>query len=169
MKLKTTFGLLFMLVIVMLMAQDPTVWPENGIPIRQGENIEWSRSAATLTNGNVVYVWSDTRLGDRDVWAQCVDTNGNNLWNNGDPVIIDDKVNRQEDPVCINTTDGGAIIAWVDFTHSDAGDIYAQKVDANGGLLWIDGGIPLCLAPGIQISLNIVRDDNGGAYIIWID
>ena len=63
-----------------LMFAQLTQWQENGIPIRQGENIEWFRSAAPLEDGSVVYVWSDTKLGDRDLWAQRVDANGNNVW-----------------------------------------------------------------------------------------
>ncbi|MCD4650254.1 MAG: T9SS type A sorting domain-containing protein, partial [Candidatus Cloacimonetes bacterium] len=173
MKLKATSGLLLVLIVGILIA-DPRVWSGddgtmNGIPIRNGENIDWTRTAATLNNGNVVYVWTDTRQGDRDIWAQCVNTSGNNLWNNGESVCVDSIVNRQENPVCINSTDGGVIIAWVDFTDSDNSDIYAQKLDENGTLLWGDGGVPLCVADDVQNSLNIVQDENGGAYIIWSD
>ncbi|MCK4359549.1 MAG: T9SS type A sorting domain-containing protein [Candidatus Cloacimonetes bacterium] len=143
-------------------------WQENGIPIRQGVNIEWSRAAASLSDGDVVYVWSDTRRGDRDVWAQRVDINGNLLWVE-EAVLVNGEINRQEDPVVISTGDGGVVIAWVDFRNEDAGDVYAQKLDGNGNLLWDTAGVPLCLAGDIQISLNIVNDSNDGAYVIWID
>ncbi len=144
-------------------------WQENGIPVRQGENIEWFRSAAPLEDGSVVYVWSDTRLGDRDLWAQRVDADGNNVWGD-DPVLVDGKIDRQEDPVIIATTDGGMIIAWVDFSEQPIyGDIFAQKLNAAGELQWQEGGVPLCTAANVQISLNIVKDLNGGAYVLWVD
>ena len=144
------------------------VWQDNGIPIRQGENIEWSRAADVLTDGNIVYVWSDTKLGDRDLWAQKMNSDGDRLW--GDtPVLIDNKIDRQEDPVIIATTDGGCIVAWVEFANEIGGDIYAQKLDTNGNRQWAEGGVPLCTATGIQISLNIVPDTSGGAFIIWLD
>ncbi|MCD4829006.1 MAG: T9SS type A sorting domain-containing protein [Candidatus Cloacimonetes bacterium] len=152
-----------------LVAQNtPAEWQENGIPIRQGENIEWTRAADVLTDGNVVYVWSDTKLGDRDVWAQKLNAQGDKLWGET-PILVDNKIDRQEDPVVIATTDGGCIVAWVDFTNEFAGDIYAQKLDSDGNLLWSEGGVPLCTAADVQISLNIVPDLDGGAFIIWID
>ncbi|MBC8525419.1 MAG: T9SS type A sorting domain-containing protein [Candidatus Cloacimonetes bacterium] len=143
-------------------------WQEDGIPIRQGVNIEWSRAAAKLGDGCVVYVWSDTRRGDRDVWAQKVGIDGTLLWG-AEAILVNGEMNRQEDPVVINTNDDGVVIAWVDFRNEDAGDIYAQKLDSDGNLLWNPAGVPLCLEPDIQISLNIVNDNNYGAYVIWLD
>ncbi|MBC8383598.1 MAG: T9SS type A sorting domain-containing protein [Candidatus Cloacimonetes bacterium] len=158
--------LAFLLISTLLFGQ--TVWQDDGIPIRQGVNIEWYRSGITLEDGSVVYVWSDTRRGDRDVWAQRVDVNGNLLWG-ADAVMVNGGINRQEDPVVINTEDGGVIVAWVDFRNEDAGDVYAQKLDGDGNLLWDGSGVPLCLASDVQISLNIVNDANHGAYVIWQD
>ncbi|MGC9337049.1 MAG: T9SS type A sorting domain-containing protein [Candidatus Cloacimonadia bacterium] len=143
-------------------------WEEDGIPVRQGVNIEWFRSAASLEDGSVVYAWSDTRRGDRDVWAQRVDNAGNLLWGD-EGVLVNGELNRQEDPVVIDAGDGGVIIAWVDFREDDAGDIYAQKVDPNGNIAWDSAGVPLCLVAGAQVTLNIINDAAGGAYIIWED
>ncbi len=158
--------LAFLLISTLLFGQ--TIWQDDGIPIRQGVNIEWYRSGTTLEDGSVVYVWSDTRRGDRDVWAQHVDVNGNLLWG-VDAIMVNGEINRQEDPVVINTGDGGVIVAWVDFRNEDAGDIYAQKLDENGNLIWDESGVPLCLASDVQISLNIVNDAIQGAYVIWQD
>jgi hypothetical protein len=150
-----------------LLATDPSEWQENGIPIRQGVNIEWSRASAVLDNGSVVYVWSDTRNGGRDLWAQAVDETGV-LWGESG-ILVCGKDDRQEDPVIIATSDGNAIIAWIDFElDTYNGGVFAQKINPQGELLW-DSCIPLCTADGIQISLNIVPDNDGGAYIIWQD
>jgi len=154
-------------------------WSDVGVPIRTGENIEWFRSAIPVEDGSVVYVWSDTRGGDRDVYAQKISEEGELLWgtNSGDPdfpdmkegVIVNNEMNRQEDPVVIGAGDNSVIIAWVDFRFEDTGDIYAQKLNADGELLWDQAGVPLCLASDEQISLNIANDTAGGAYVIWID
>ncbi|MDD3052041.1 MAG: hypothetical protein PHR06_12975, partial [Candidatus Cloacimonetes bacterium] len=142
---------------------------ENGRSLRQGVNIEWFRSGTSLEDGTVVYTWSDTRFAGRDLFAQRLDAQGNKLWGeNG--LMVDNKYDRQEDPVVINTTDGCVVIAWVDFSISPTtGDIFAQKIDAEGNLLWQEGGVPVCTANDIQISLNIVKNNIGGAYIIWQD
>ncbi len=140
---------------------------ENSLPIRQGANIEWFRSSASLNEG-VVYAWSDTRDGARDLYAQCIGSDGQKLWGeNG--LLVDSKPDRQEDPVVIGTSDNCAIIAWVDFSSDPDGDIYAQKINASGQKLWDENGVPLCLAIKVQISLNIVPDTSGGAFVIWND
>lgn len=137
------------------------------IAIRQGANIEWFRSSATLSDG-AVYAWSDTRDGARDLYAQYIGSNGQKLWGeNG--LLVDSKPDRQEDPVIIGTTDNCAIIAWVDFSDDPDGNIYAQKINAQGVKQWAEGGVVLCNAQKIQISLNIVPDNAGGAYVIWND
>ena len=154
-----------LLLITNLTAQD---WQANGIPVRAGVNIEWARSGISLDDDTVVYAWSDTRRGDRDVYAQKIDADGNYLWGD-DGVLINGEIDRQEDIVLIGVGGGEVIAAWVDFRNEDAGDIYAQKLDSNGILQWEPAGVPLCLAGNVQISLNIVNDNNGGAYIIWLD
>lgn len=137
----------------------------NAVPIRQGVNIEWFRTGTETNDGCVIYVWSDTKLGARDLYAQKVDAMGNSVW--GDPIQIDGKPDRQEDPVITKTTDGNFIIAWIDFSDDLDGNVYAQKINTQGQLLWPVGGVPVCVYPGIQISLNIEPDNDGGAYIVW--
>ena len=163
--MKKIYLILLLLTAVALSAQ--MQWTEE-VPIRQGENIEWYRSSAPVDGNCVVYTWSDTRNGDRDVWAQKMDSNGNDLWNIGG-VLVNGEINRQEDPVVIHTGNGEVIIAWIDFRNEDAGDVYVQKLDTNGNLQWDTAGIPLCLADDIQITLNIIHDENSGAFIIWLD
>jgi len=43
-------------------------WRDNGLPVRQGVHIEWQRSADSGADGNLIFVWSDTRNGGRDVF-----------------------------------------------------------------------------------------------------
>ena len=142
---------------------------EQDLKIRQGVNIEWFRSASNFGD-NVVYVWSDTKEGGRDLYAQKVDALGNLLWNNGEPILIDAKIDRQEDPVVIETNDNCIVVAWVDFSNdTNYSDIYAQKINAAGELLWQENGVALSVAADIQIGLNIVPNALGGAIIIWQD
>ncbi len=147
-------------------------WQDNGIQIRQNGYIEWYRSATRLSDGSTVYTWSDTRNGDRDVYAQRVGVDGTNMWNNGESVLVCGKHGRQEDPVVMATSEDNLIFAWIDFRNSDKGDIRTQMLDINGNLQWHDnddGGIVIVEDNFIQISLNIVSDDNGGVFLIWND
>lgn len=142
------------------------LWDE-AVAIRQGTNIEWFRTGIETSDGGAIYVWSDTKLGERDLWAQKVDASGNTVW--GEPLLIDGKPDRQEDPVITRTSDNNYIIAWIDFSDDPDGNVYAQKVNNQGSLLWQMGGKPVCVISGTQIALNIEPDNSGGAFIVWSD
>jgi hypothetical protein len=74
---------------------------------------------------------------------------------------------------------GGAIIAWSDWRNSTTGvandDIYAQRVDSGGSLVWSTGGVLLppfisgATAPGSQRSPKLVADGIGGAIVTYPD
>ena len=49
-------------------------WQDGGVPVRQGAHIEWSRTGDVGDNGNMILGWSDTRSGNRDIYAQKVDS-----------------------------------------------------------------------------------------------
>lgn len=140
---------------------------DNAIPIRQGVNIEWFRTGIDSHDGGAVYVWSDTKLGERDLFAQKVDASGNMVW--GEPLLVDGKPDRQEDPVITRTSDNNFVIAWIDFSDDLDGNVYAQKVSTTGQLMWQEGGVPVCTIFGEQIGLNIEPDNSGGAFIVWGD
>lgn len=140
---------------------------QNATPIRQGVNIEWFRTGTETADNCAIYVWSDTKLGARDLYAQKVDASGNMVW--GQPLLVDGKLDRQEDPVITKTSDNNFIIAWIDFSNDFDGNVYAQKVSSAGQLMWQTGGVPVCVYSGIQISLNIEPDISGGAFIVWED
>jgi len=157
---------LFLLIFSIIGINADLLW-QNELAIRHGVNIEWFRTAAETTDGGAIYVWSDTKLGERDLYAQKVDAQGNLVW--GAPLMIDGKPDRQEDPVITETSDGNYIIAWIEFSFEIEGDVFAQKINNAGQLLWQTGGVPISTYPGVQIALNIEPDATGGAYIVWVD
>ena len=78
-------------------------WDDNGTAIRQGYHIEWQRTADVGSSGEVIFAWSDTRDGGRDIYALKIDENGNvaDGWDiNGQIVVKAD--GRQEDPQLVN-------------------------------------------------------------------
>jgi len=64
---------------------------------------------------------------------------------------------------------GGAIVTWQDY-RSD-GDIYAQRVLANGSVdpTWPVDGLALCTAVNGQFAPRIAGDGAGGAIVAWQD
>jgi len=156
-----------MIIISSAAASVPAKWNDNGIPLRQGHHIEWQRAAAMDENGYTCIVWSDTRIGDRDVWAQLYDINGQPQWTDNGMIISAEAI-RQEDPDICADGFGNFIITWVDFRDDSLGDVWAQKVDLQGNLLWASGGVPLSRVLNYeQLTLHTIADEMGGAMVLW--
>ena len=87
-------------------------WEDNGLPLRQGVHIEWQRTGDIGGSQDMIFAWSDTRYGGRDVYVQKVDALGNQLWGSeGTPVVI--APGRQEDPILV--TDGNEPSSFKDW------------------------------------------------------
>jgi hypothetical protein len=65
----------------------------------------------------------------------------------------------------------GAILAWKDFRPGAVGaaDIYAQRVDSTGTVLWPTDGALVCNAAGQQFRPRVIPDGSGGAIVVWRD
>jgi|GEM_PF-6689895 len=67
---------------------------------------------------------------------------------------------------------GGAVVIWRDERLNDA-DIYGQRIDAGGALLWpgqfSNNGLAICNAVGTQWMPDVSGDGAGGAWVIWSD
>jgi hypothetical protein len=63
---------------------------------------------------------------------------------------------------------GGAIMIFVDDRYGNT-DIFAQRIDGSGNLLWDPDGVPVCTITGAQRFPEAVSDGAGGAVITWQD
>lgn len=140
---------------------------DNPVAIRQGDNLEWSRCSALTADGCMIYVWSGTKRGDGDIYAQKVDLSGNTLWQ--EPLLIDGNSFKQSQPVITRTTDNNFVIAWLDYAEDWSRTIKAQKITSYGQLLWTTNGITICSYPIENYECEIAADNNSGAYLVWID
>ncbi len=73
----------------------------------------------------------------------------------------------QEHALIVSNGMMGAIIAWDD--DRDYQDIYAQRVDSLGNLMWDQDGVPVCDYAGYQSDPMICSDGAAGAFIAWED
>ena len=145
-------------------------WQDNGLPVRQGNHIEWLRTADKGNEGEIIFAWSDTRSGGRDIYVKKIDVNGNEVWGDSNGIIAVGAPGRQEDPILISDGQGGAYIMWKDYRDEpDDGDFYAQYILSDGSLAWDLMGVPLTSVPGPQVSPNMSGDGAGGAFAIWND
>jgi len=119
--------------------------------------------------GGAIVAWQDYRNGiDDNIYAQRIDTYGNMLWGpNG--ILICSAPNTQGH-VCITPSGGNFILAWEDSRVNPLStDIYAQKIDINGNILWPFNGIVVCFYPAAELDPKICPDGAGGAFITWYE
>jgi len=140
------------------------IWTTNGVPICTASNDQRISDICSDGIGGAIIVWEDDRSGPSKVYAQRVDSNGTVLWpTNG--VAISTEIDTQENPQVCSDGTGSAIITW----QSGFEDIYAQKVDSTGTVLWTADGVPICTAINIQRYPKLCFDGVGGAIITWQD
>ena len=120
-------------------------------------------------NGGII-VWK-THSGDSglgyDIHAQRIDVTGKIKWSPEANICV--QPGNQEHYDVVSDGDGGAIIVWTDGRVGIEADIYAQKIDGSGKVLWTKDGIPICNKKGVQADPQLVSDGSGGAIITWRD
>jgi hypothetical protein len=141
-------------------------WAVNGVAVCTATSFQYSPQLIPDGAGGAIITWSDLRSGNYDVYAQRIDANGYAMWIT-DGVAISATSGTQFNPRIIDDG-GGAIITWEDFRGADR-DIYAQRVNSSGIVLWTANGKAVCSETGHQEGPRIARDEEGGAIISWDD
>jgi len=126
-------------------------------------------------NGGAIIAWEDDR--DRsDIYAQRLDSSGNIQWS-AEGVPICTAQYDQYGPQMTSDNMGGAIITWYDYRNYNivvddtlqAVDVYAQRINKEGEVLWTADGVEISTAKHSQMYPEIASDGYGGAVIIWED
>lgn len=147
-------------------------WTANGVAICTDTSHQNVPTITATPDGGAIITWQDRRNGyaNKDIYAQKVDSSGNVLWRtNGIPICA--KPLNQRNPIVASDTKGGAIFVWEDSAATNGYDIYAQRVNGAGTLLWGDSIHPIavCTQPLTQANPKIKPDGFGGAVICWQD
>ena len=144
-------------------------WGEDGVSV--GLWPERSDEMASDNSGGVIVVES-TFQGSDTVYAQRVDSQGNILWQPGG---VQAYIGPAEEAQVVSDGAGGAIIAYMRDIPCEDGvgfcdsDIYAQRIDAEGNVLWGPDGVPICTESAVVQNPQIVDDGAGGAIVFFVD
>ncbi|OGC07312.1 hypothetical protein A3H38_04505 [candidate division WOR-1 bacterium RIFCSPLOWO2_02_FULL_46_20] len=121
--------------------------------------------------GGAIIAWEDNRdvLSLQDIYAQRVSAKGTLVWYEKGKVVISAN-GDQTDITMISDGQKGAILAWTDYRSSNRNpDIYAQRIAANGHVVWKETAEKICAAPDVQRAPKIIGDGAGGSIIAWTD
>lgn len=144
------------------------LWTADGVVVSQADSTQMSPVIAADAAGGAIIAWRDTRADTTDIYAQRVDESGVPLWTaDGESVCI--APGYQFEPEIAPDGAGGAIIVWNDYRNGSFSDLYAQRVDADGNMLWTHNGEPLAIESGSQYKTSIAPDGEGGAVFAWED
>ena len=136
-------------------------------------------------SGGAIVVWQESHYEPppaEHIFAQRINSEGNLSWGQ-DGVLLYTTPEEvyAEEPKVISDGSGGAIAVWMQVPEGkiESGmpeallcDLCAQRVDAQGKVLWTDNGVPLGITKGggaLPCNHLVVSDDAGGAIVIWED
>ncbi len=142
-----------------------SMWTANGVGVVT-EALNQMSPSMQMSGMNYIITWDDYRSDSGDIYAQSLDLNGNKLWPSGGVnagAALGTQLNNRITP----DGSGGAIIAWTD--DRSGYNIYGQRLNNLGQVLWTSGGKAINQSAGYQYSPEIVSDGSGGAYLVWSD
>lgn len=144
-------------------------WAPNGIPVCS--TLWWEGDPKIISDGcgGAIVIWHDERYSivNSFIYAQRIDGNGNLLWGmEGAPIDLSGGLKWER--YCVADEHGGGIVSWRDDRTGEE-NVYAQRFDSTGAIVWAPGGVPVCAAVNDQIGPYPAPDGLGGAIIAWLD
>ena len=143
------------------------LWGKNG---KLCSNKKGSQTNPQLLTGNksILLSWTNETGGNKDIFIQRYDLSGKQLWKDGGVSVI--KMNGDQfGEKLITDNQEGAIVAWLDRrTASALGNIFAQRITADGNISWDSAGVAIGSFFNTPKSyLNLLSDDRGSAIAVF--
>ena len=139
------------------------LWAANGIPICSKAESQNVKHIISDNNGGAIIFLEDIQGSTYNICAQRIDSTGNKLW-------------EPDGRVLYSTTNPFSQIEFVLDKNKEIfflwstleGNIYAQKVDYNGNLVWANP-VTICATQSSVSYLAAAKSDINGIVIVWLD
>ena len=143
------------------------LWGTNGTAVQATGYAEFSPVVIDDGDGGIVVAWLDGRAGDCDIYAQRVDRWGAPLWSSGGAEVCTYGT-YSEAPVLISDGAEGVVAVWEDYRPAPiVADVYAQRLDDEGNMLWDEDGVAVSTQMGRQEECVATSDGAGGVIAAW--
>jgi len=145
------------------------LWTASGVPVDLSTGLKGRLSCIEDGYGGAYIAWDSGNAAEwQDIFAQRIDSAGVILPTGTVPVCTAPQ--EQEGPSLVLDGSGGAIIAWEwGWGTPSYFDIFAQRVDPDGNLLWPETGVVVCGAVDGQYYPQMIPNGEGGAILTWRD
>jgi hypothetical protein len=141
------------------------LWTANGIAVCNAAGRQQAQTLASDGAGGVIVAWVDQRGADSDIYAQRVNTSGTALWTSNGVALCTAPLN-QGALVLVSDGSGGVFAAWSD-DRNGCQDIFAQRVNSSGTILWAANGAQVATGTLCQKGPSMAYDGAGGVFIAW--
>lgn len=116
---------------------------------------------------SVKAAWIERRLlGALNVYVQNLNAAGATLW--GDGILAGRGSGEQSAIQLLAASEGSLLLGWQD-GRNDQADIYGQRIDASGRLLWGAEGVAVARYTRSQTSPRLAPDGQEGFICVWLD
>lgn len=147
------------------------LWGKTGTPV-SSPGPRMLQTILADREGKVFVIWFEQEYG---LFGQVLNDGGVTLWpTSGIQVISVEGEAYQAEVGHIKVAadgSGGIILSWKGSRSHLLPSIYAQRINAEGKILWPEDGIQVCSSNeknGLQDFPEIVSDSQGGAFISWV-
>jgi hypothetical protein len=154
-------------------ATGAALWTAGGKRMTVSDNSLYTKITPRVTVINAteaIVIFGDNRLGTSDLFAQKITlSTGNTAWV-ADVSVHGSQLNTSTNIAQVADGSDGLFLTWQDARPGSAvADIYAQRIDNSGTMLWGANATAVCTNAALQSFPSISLDGAGGVIIAWTD
>ncbi|MFA4904906.1 MAG: hypothetical protein WC645_00130 [Candidatus Margulisiibacteriota bacterium] len=144
------------------------LWDRLGVAAAPGAYNQRNPRLIADGEGGMIVAFEDFRdpLGGK-IYAQRIDFAGQTVWDRGGELLTPgSRASQQSQPQIASDGKGGAVVVFLDLRNPiNYTDIYSQRLDKNGKLLWAKAGNRVSAGNGSQDEVGLA--DN--LEVVWTD
>jgi hypothetical protein len=142
------------------------LWDREGVQLLRGTLYADMPVLASDGEGGAIVTWGRADKGWVTLYSQRVNEFGDAVWE--EDVLLSAAQEHRSATWTVPDGSGGAISVWWD-RRITGRDIYAQRIDGSGKILWKKFDAVVCAEPKHQMFPRIIPDGGGGATVAWHD
>lgn len=144
-------------------------WPGAGLALTSATGERAGLDVVSDGAGGLVALWEDYRGGGgAELYLQRLDAQGRRPsgWSSQGLKVAGGGTFQLSGSIVVDAA--GLYLAWQDFT-SNGSHVQGQRLNHDGTrpLAWPEEGLRLTSGPAGQLSPHLVRDEAGGAILVW--
>jgi Secretion system C-terminal sorting domain len=154
-------------------ASGTALWTAGGVRMTVSDNLVYQKitpKVSVVNSTEAIVTFGDSRLGNSDLFAQKITlSNGNTGWA-ADVSVHGNQAGTSTNVSQVADGSNGLYLTWQDARPGSAvADIYSQRIDNSGAMLWGTTGTAVCTQAALQSNPSITLDGTNGAAITWTD